>query len=95
MNKQTLSAAITRSGWKGAWEGQIDGLLSKLEFLANKKRYSRLMANIETANIELEIKISARKICLKKSRFARISADFYIIGAEKTVQKTKWRWRQS
>ncbi len=50
MNRQTLSTAITRSGWKGAWEDQIDGLLSKLEFLANKGRYSRLMANIETAN---------------------------------------------
>jgi integrase len=31
----------------------------------------------------------------KKWEFAGISAGFSFVGAERTAQKTKWRWRQS
>lgn len=50
MDEQSLLAAITKSGWKGAWEEQVKGLLSKLNFLANKGRHGRLLANLEIGN---------------------------------------------
>jgi len=34
-------------------------------------------------------------VLFKKREFAGISAGFSFVGAERTAQKTKWRWRQS
>lgn len=42
--------SITNSGWTGAWEDQIKGLLSKLDFLEKTGRYSKLLANLIGAN---------------------------------------------
>ena len=50
MDERTLLAAITQSGWKGAWDDQIKGLLSKLNFLEKTGRYSKLLANLIGAN---------------------------------------------
>jgi hypothetical protein len=49
-NKQALEAAILRSGWPGVWEDQLDGLWSKIQFLAANGKYRRLLSNIEKAN---------------------------------------------
>jgi hypothetical protein len=49
-DKQALEAAILRSGWPGVWEDQLDGLWSKIQFLATTGKYLRLCSNIEKAN---------------------------------------------
>ncbi len=50
MDEKTLLAAITKCGWKGAWEDQVKGLLSKLGLLERTGRYSKLLANLKGAN---------------------------------------------
>jgi hypothetical protein len=49
-DKQALEAAIVRSGWPRVWEYQLDGLWSKVQLLATKRQYRRLLSNIEKAN---------------------------------------------
>lgn len=43
-------AVITKSGWKGAWEEQIEGLLSKIRLLETKGRYRKLLTSLSAAN---------------------------------------------
>ncbi len=50
MDEKTLLAAITKCGWKGAWDEQLKGLLTKLDLLENKGRYNKLLANLKGAN---------------------------------------------
>jgi len=50
MDEKALLVAITKSGWKGAWEEQVKGLASKLDFLKSSGRYGRLLTKLETAN---------------------------------------------
>lgn len=50
MDVSKLKTAIIRSGWNGTWEDQIEGLLSKLNFLEQTGRYGRLLANLLGAN---------------------------------------------
>lgn len=50
MDEKTLLAAITKCGWKGAWDEQLKGLLTKLDLLENKGRYKKLLANLKGAN---------------------------------------------
>jgi hypothetical protein len=50
MDEKTLLAVITKCGWKGAWEEQVKGLLSKLELLERTGRYGKLLANLKGAN---------------------------------------------
>ena len=49
-DKQALEAAILRSGWPGVWKDQLDGLWSKIQFLATTDKYPRLLSNLERAN---------------------------------------------
>ncbi len=50
MDEKALLAAITRCGWKGAWEEQVSGLLSKLDLLEKSGRYGKLLASLKGAN---------------------------------------------
>lgn len=50
MDEKTLETAITNSGWKGAWDDQIKGLLSKLDLLEKTGRYNKLLANLIGTN---------------------------------------------
>ena len=50
MDEKALETAITQSGWKGAWDDQIKGLLSKLDLLEKTGRYNKLLANLFGAN---------------------------------------------
>jgi len=49
-DKHALEATILRSGWPGVWEDQLDGLWLKIQLLASKGKYRRLLSNIEKAN---------------------------------------------
>ena len=50
MDQKTLLEAITKCGWKGAWEEQVSGLLSKLNLLEKAGRYGKLLTNLKGAN---------------------------------------------
>jgi hypothetical protein len=50
MDEKELLAVITKSGWKGAWEEQIEGLLSKIRLLETKGRYRKLLTSLSAAN---------------------------------------------
>jgi hypothetical protein len=64
MEKGALEAAIIRSGWKGVWEDQLDGLFSKIQLLATKGRYGRLLANVESANDQSNFSASVVEVTI-------------------------------
>jgi len=62
MDKKALEAAVIRCGWKGVWEDQLDGLFSKIQFLATKGRYAKLLCNVETANDQSNFRASILEV---------------------------------
>ena len=45
-----MQDAIVRSGWPNVWEDQLEGLWLKLQRLAPKRKYQRLLSNINNSN---------------------------------------------
>jgi hypothetical protein len=63
-DKRALETAILRSGWQGVWEDQLDGLWLKIQFLATKGKYRRLISNIEKDNDRSNFVASAVEVTI-------------------------------
>jgi hypothetical protein len=96
VDKQALEDAIIRSGWPDVWEDQLDGLWLKLQQLAPKRQYQRLLSNIMHANNKSNFVASVLETTLAfQFETVGIELDYEVKQHPSHASSVDFRWNTS
>lgn len=96
MDKQVLEDAMIRSGWPQVWEDQLDGLWSKIQHLAAKRGFQRLVSNIKNSNDVSNLVASVLEVTFAyQFESAGIALDYEVRQDSSRPSSVDFRWKVS
>lgn len=96
VDKLALEEAIIRSGWPNVWEDQLDGLWLKLQRLAPKRGYQRLLSNIKNSNDRSNLVASVLEVTFAyQFESAGIELDYEVKHDPSHPSSVDFRWKVS